>query len=144
MRVKDVVPYDTGNINIGIGGLLYSFSHDSTIVDFIIQNPGADYSAVPSLTIESASDIAANTTVVMTSAGDQIASITITNGGYGYEKYVDNTFAIRPTVDVTNAVGDTTGTGGVVEAIMGGENISGGSATYRIKSIEYLTVVRSE
>ena len=144
LRVKDVVPYDTGNINIGIGGLLYSFSHDSTIVDFIIQNPGADYSAVPSLTIESASDIAANTTVVMTSAGDQIASITITNGGYGYEKYVDNTFAIRPTVDVTNAVGDTTGTGGVVEAIMGGENISGGSATYRIKSIEYLTVVRSE
>ena len=144
LRVKDVVPYDTGNINIGIGGLLYSFSHDSTIVDFIIQNPGADYSAVPSLTIESASDIAANTTVVMTSAGDQIASITITNGGYGYEKYVDNTFAIRPTVDVTNAVGDTTGTGGVVEAIMGGENISGNSATYRIKSIEYLTVVRSE
>ena len=144
LRVKDVVPFDTGNINIGIGGLLYSFSHDSTIVDFIIQNPGADYSAVPSLTIESASDIAANTTVVMTPAGDQIASITITNGGYGYEKYVDNTFAIRPTVDVTNAVGDTTGTGGVVEAIMGGENISGGSATYRIKSIEYLTVVRSE
>ena len=144
LRVKDVVPFDTGNINIGIGGLLYSFSHDSTIVDFIIQNPGADYSAVPSLTIESASDIAANTTVVMTPAGDQIASITITNGGYGYEKYVDNTFAIRPTVDVTNAVGDTTGTGGVVEAIMGGENISGNSATYRIKSIEYLTVVRSE
>ena len=144
LRVKDVVPFDTGNINIGIGGLLYSFSHDSTIVDFIIQNPGADYSAVPSLTIESASDIAANTTVVMTPAGDQIASITITNGGYGYEKYVDNTFAIRPTVDVTNAAGDTTGTGGVVEAIMGGENISGNSATYRIKSIEYLTVVRSE
>lgn len=144
LRVNNVVPYDTSNINIGIGGLLYSFSHDSTIVDFIIKNPGADYSAVPSLTIESASDIAANTTVVMTPAGDQIASITITNGGYGYEKYVDNTFAIRPTVDVTNAVGDTTGTGGAVEAIMGGENISGSSATYRIKSIEYLTVVRSE
>ena len=144
LRVKDVVPYDTGNINIGIAGLLYSFSHDSTIVDFIIQNPGADYSAVPTLTIESASDLAATTTVVMTPAGDQIASVNITNGGYGYEKYVDNTFAIRPTVDVTNAVGDTTGTGGVVEAIMGGENISGNSATYRIKSIEYLTVVRSE
>lgn len=144
LRVKDVIPYDTGNINIGIAGLLYSFSHDSTIVDFIIQNPGADYSAVPTLTIESASDLAATTTVVMTPAGDQIASVNITNGGYGYEKYVDNTFAIRPTVDVTNAVGDTTGTGGVVEAIMGGENISGNSATYRIKSIEYLTVVRSE
>ena len=52
LRVKDVIPYDTGNINIGIAGLLYSFSHDSTIVDFIIQNPGADYSAVPTLTID--------------------------------------------------------------------------------------------
>lgn len=145
LRVKDVVPYDTGNINVGVAGLLYSFSHDSTIVDFIVKNPGADYSAVPTLDIENDQDIAATTTVVMTAAGDQIDSVNITNGGYGYEKYVDNTFNTRPTVDVTNDPGDTTGNGGVVEPIMGGENIVGnGGASYRIKSIEYLTVIRSE
>lgn len=145
LRVKDVTPYDTGNINIGIAGLLYSFSVNSTIVDFIVKNPGADYSVVPTLDIENVGDIAATTTVVMTSAGDQIESISISNGGYGYKKYVDNTYATRPTVTVTTDPSDTTGSGGVVEPILGGEYLNGnGGASYRIKSIEYLTVIRSE
>ena len=145
LTVKDVVPYDTGNINIGIAGLLYAFSSTGTIIDFIVKNPGADYSIVPTLDIENVGDIAATTTVVMTSAGDQIQSVSISNGGYGYKKYVDNTYATRPTVTVVTDPSDATGGGAIVEPILGGEYLNGnGGASYRIKSIEYLTVIRSE
>ena len=80
----------------------------------------------------------------MTTAGDQVESITITNGGYGYVQSVDNTYDLHPELTFTNAGGDTTGSGVVAYAILGGEKLNGnGGASYRIKSIEYLTTVRS-
>ena len=144
LQVKDVVPFNTGNINVGIGGLLYEFSQDGTIVDFIVQNPGTNYTGTPTVTIENLGDIQATATVTMTTAGDQVASLTITNGGYGITQSVDSSYNYHPTTTFTNAGGDSTGSGAVVQAILGGENLVGnGGATYRIKSIDYQTIVRS-
>ena len=143
--LNSIVPYNTGNVNIGVSGLLYEFSSDGTIVDFIIQDSGTNYTLTPTVAIENVGDIQATGTVVMTSAGDQISSITITNGGYGIEQSVDNTYVLHPTVTFTNGVGDTTGAGAVAQAVLGGENVVGnGGATYRIKSIDYSTSIRSE
>ena len=142
--VNSIVPFNTGNINIGVGGLLYEFSHNSTVVDFIIQSPGTNYSAVPTVAIENNGDIACTATVNMTTAGDQVASISITNGGYGLEQTVDGSYNLHPTVTFTNDPGDTTGAGAVAQAVLGGERINGnGGASYRIKRIEYQTVIRS-
>jgi len=144
LQVKDIVPFNTSNVNIGIGGLLYEFSQNSSVIDFIIANPGTNYTGVPTIAIENTGDIQATGTVVMTTAGDQVASITINNGGYGIPQTVDGTYALHPTVTFTNASGDTTGANAAAQAVLGGENLVGnGGATYRIKSIEYLTTVRS-
>ena len=76
--------------------------------------------------------------------GDQVASITINNGGYGIPQTVDGTYNLHPTVTFTNASGDTTGANAAAQAVLGGENLTGnGGASYRIKGIEYSTVVRS-
>ncbi|WLW37032.1 baseplate wedge subunit [Synechococcus phage S-MS29] len=145
LTVNDITPYNTGNVNIGVAGYLYKFSDSSTIVDFIVSNPGTNYSAVPTIAVENNADIEVTTTAVMTTAGDQISSVNITSGGYGYTKYVDNTYATRPTVTVTRAGSDTTGSGAELEVILGGENIVGnGGASYRIKKIVYGTEVRSQ
>ena len=144
LQVKDIVPFNTSNVNIGIGGLLYEFSQNSSVIDFIIANPGVNYTGVPTIAIENTGDIQATGTVVMTPAGDQVASITINNGGYGIPQTVDGTYNLHPTVTFTNASGDTTGANAAAQAVLGGENLVGnGGATYRIKSIEYLTTVRS-
>jgi hypothetical protein len=143
--VKDIVPFNTNNINVGVAGYLYKFSENSTIVDYIVQDPGSDYSAVPSVVIENTGDILASATAVMTSSGDQIESITVVNGGYGYRQYVDNTYNPHPTITIVNDPSDTTGSGAVVQAITGGERILGnGGASYRIKRIEYQTLIRSD
>ena len=48
----------------------------------------------------------------MTTAGDQVESITITNGGYGIPQTIDGTYnLLHPTITFTNAAGDTTGSG---------------------------------
>jgi hypothetical protein len=142
--LNNITPFNTGNVNIGIGGYLYEFSHNSTIVDFIIQNPGTNYTATPTVVIENIGDIQATATVNMTTAGDQIASLSITNGGYGIIPYVDGSYNYHPTVTFTNDASDTTGAGVVAQAVVGGENAVGnGGATYRIKRIEYGTIVRS-
>jgi len=142
--VGNIVPFNTGNINVGIAGYLYEFSQKNTIVDFVIQNPGTNYTATPTITIENLGDIQATATVNMTTAGDQVDSITITNGGYGIEQYVDGSYNIHPTVTFTNDPGDTTGSGAIAQAVMGGEYLTGnGGASYRIKSIEYQTFIRS-
>ena len=144
LQVKDIVPFNTSNVNIGIGGLLYEFSQNSSVIDFIFANPGVNYTGVPTIAIENTGDIQATGTVVMTPAGDQVASITINNGGYGIPQTVDGTYNLHPTVTFTNASGDTTGANAAAQAVLGGENLVGnGGATYRIKSIEYLTTVRS-
>ena len=81
----------------------------------------------------------------MTTAGDQIESLTVTNGGYGIPQTVDGTYNIHPTITFTNAVGDTTGSGAVAQAILGGEMITGNAgASYRIKRIDYGSVIRSK
>ena len=143
--VQNVTPYNTGNIAIGIAGYLYEFSQDGTIVDFNVQNPGTNYSAAPTVAIENTGDIQATATAVLTTAGDQVASLTINNGGYGIPQTVDGTYNLHPTVTFSNASGDTTGAGAVAQAILGGENLVGNAgATYRIKRIEYQTTVRSK
>ncbi|BCU99469.1 MAG: hypothetical protein CM15mV28_0370 [Thaumasvirus sp.] len=142
--VGSIVPFNTGNIAVGIGGYLYEFSDSGTVVDVIIQNPGTNYTAAPTVTFENIGDIQATGTAVLTAAGDQVASITINNGGYGIQQSVDNTYNLHPTVTFTNATGDTTGAGAVAQAILGGEDLVGnGGARYRIKSIEYQATVRS-
>ena len=144
LQVQNVVPFNTGNVAKGEAGFLYQFSENSTVVDFYIQNPGTNYTGVPTVAIEDVGDIQCTGTVVMTGAGDQVSSITINNGGYGITQSVDGTYILHPTVTFTNAGGDTTGSGAVAYAIMGGELLDGtGGASYRIKSIDYLTGVRS-
>tara|TARA_B100000131_G_scaffold99906_1_gene97018 strand:+ start:681 stop:4850 length:4170 start_codon:yes stop_codon:yes gene_type:complete len=144
LTVKDIVPYNTGNINVGIAGYLYEFSHDSTIVDFIIQDAGVNYTAAPTVTIENTGDIQATGTAVLTTAGDQVGSITITNGGYGIQQTIDGSYNTHPTITFTNAAGDSTGNGAKAQAVLGGEVVNGNAgAQYRIKSIVYQTTVRS-
>ena len=143
--VQDIIPFNTNNINVGIAGFLYEFSEKNTIVDFLIQNAGTNYTATPTVAIENTGDIQATATVNMTTAGDQVQSLTITNGGYGIPQTVDGTYNIHPTVTFTNAAGDTTGSGAVAQAILGGELINGnGGASYRIKKIDYQTIIRSK
>lgn len=145
LTVRDVVPFNTGNLSVGINGVLYKFSDTGTIIDFIVQNPGNDYSATPSITVENAGDIQSTATAVMTTAGDQIASVTVNNGGYGYSQYVDGTYNTRPTITVDNDPGDSTGNGAVIQAILGGEVLIGNNgARYRIKRVEFSTQLRSE
>lgn len=145
LTVRDVVPFNTGNLAVGINGVLYKFSDTGTIVDFIVQNPGNDYSATPSITVENAGDIQATATAVMTTAGDQIASVTVNSGGYGYTQYIDGTYNTRPTITVDNDPGDSTGNGAAIQAILGGENLNGNNgARYRIKRVEFGTQLRSE
>ncbi|AOO10235.1 hypothetical protein RW01021201_087 [Synechococcus phage S-RIM8] len=142
--VKDVVPYNTGNVNIGVNGYLYEFSSTSTIVDIVIQDPGTNYSALPSIAIESSGDIQATAVPVMTTAGDQVSSLTITNGGYGYVQNVDGSSVLHPTITFNNDPGDTTGAGATAYAVLGGEKLAGNAgASYRIKSVSYQTVVQT-
>ena len=144
LRVKDIVPFDTGNVNVGVAGLLYEFSSKNTIVDVYIQNPGTNYSATPTVVIENTGDIQATATVNMTTAGDQVASLSITNGGYGIPQTIDGTYNLHPTLTFTNDASDTTGTGVAAYAIMGGEEIVGnGGSRYRIKSVDYQSIARS-
>lgn len=144
LKVKDIIPYNTNNVNLGIGGYFYKFSENSSIVDFIITAPGTNYSAVPTVTIENLGDIQATATAVMTTSNDQVSSITVVNGGYGIEESIDNSYNLHPTVTITNDPSDTTGSGATAQAILGGEILSGaGGGSYRIKSIDYQTIVRS-
>ena len=144
LQVQTVIPFNTGNVAVGEAGYLYQFSENSTVVDIYIQNPGTNYTAVPTVAVENTGDIQAVGTAVMTTAGDQVSSITLTNGGYGIEQTIDGTYNLHPTITFTNAGGDTTGSGAAGYAIMGGEKILGnGGASYRIKSIEYLSSARS-
>ena len=144
LQVQNVTPFNTGNVAKGEAGFLYQFSENNTVVDFYIQNPGTNYTGVPTVAIEDVGDVQCTGTVVMTGAGDQVASITINNGGYGITQSVDGTYILHPTVTFTNAGGDTTGAGAVAYAIMGGELLDGtGGASYRIKRVDYLTGVRS-
>jgi len=144
LRVNNVVPYNTGNVNIGIAGYFYKFSENGSVIGSIIHAPGTNYTSAPTVTIENNGFIEATATAVMTSAGDQVQSLSITNGGYELAQNVDNAYQLHPTITFTPAVGDTTGSGASAQAILGGELLNGaGGGIYRIKRIDYQTIVRS-
>lgn len=141
--VQSITPFNTGNVNIGVNGFLNEFSAKSSIVDIVVQEPGTNYSAPPTVVIENAGDIQSTAVAVMTVAGDQVSSVTISNGGYGYKQEI-TTNILHPTITFTNDASDTTGSGAVAYAILGGEKIAGSAgASYRIKNIEYQTVVQT-
>ena len=143
MIVKDIVPFNTGNVNLGINGFLNEFSEKGTVVDVVVQDPGTNYSAIPTITIENIGDIQATAAPVMTTAGDQISSVTVSNGGYGYAQSI-TAGVLSPTITFTPAAGDTTGAGAVAYAILGGEKLAGNAgASYRIKSITYQTTIQT-
>ena len=144
--LENITPYDTGNVALGVNGKFYKFSKNSSIIGMKIVNPGNNYTAAPSISIESSvTGFDATATAVMTAGGDQIDSVNITTEGYGYVQSVDNAFTLHPTVTVTNDPGDTTGSGMVLEAILGGEEVIGNNgARWRVKDIVYSTLVRNE
>lgn len=140
--VKDPVPHDTGNPLIGEGGIFYTFSDKSSIVEIRVVSPGLDYTAPPIVQIEDVGWVAATATAVMTTSGDQVSSFNVTKNGYGY-KYDLITGTMHPTVTMTNAPGDTTGSGATAEVVLGGEMIVGALASWRIKKIDYDILVRN-
>lgn len=141
LTVVDTIPYDTGNPAIGDGGIFYTFSQRSSIVEIRVVAPGLDYTAPPTVSIEASGDIQATAVAVMTAAGDQVASITVTGAGYGYKKELIGS-TLHPTVTITNDPGDSSGSGAVGEIVLGGERVVGGQASWRIKKIEYDVLVR--
>lgn len=144
LTVINPQPYFTNNVNLGINGFFYQFSENSTVVQIRVIDPGLDYTGTPTIAVENSGELQATGTVTMTGDGDQVASITVTSGGYGYEKIV-TAGTLHPTVTFTNAGGDTTGNGAVAEVILGGEKVNGaGGASWRIESIEYDTLIRNE
>ena len=144
--VRNITPFNTGNVNLGTNGSFYTFSKNGSIIDMKIVNPGTNYTATPTISIETtATGVSAVATATMTASGDQIQSINMTTEGYGYVQSVDNSFNLHPTITVTNAVGDTTGQGAVLEAILGGEEIVGNNgARWRVKDIKYDNLIRNE
>jgi len=81
----------------------------------------------------------------MSADGDQIESVTMNTEVYGYVQSIDVTNVLHPTITVTNDPGDTTGSGAVLEAILGGEEIIGNNgARWRIKDVKYSSLVRNE
>ena len=137
---------NTNNINVGIAGFCMSSHHNRTVIDFLVQNSGTNYTAAPTVAIENTGDIQATATVNMTTAGDQIESLSITNGGYGIFQNVDGTYNLHPTVTFTNACSEIL----LVlvlrhKQFIGGEDLIGnGGARYRIKRIEYQAIIRSK
>jgi len=125
--LKDVVPFDTQTIQDGI---IYEFSVDSTVIEVRINDVGSGYTTNPTVTIADTGVFQAIVTGTITA--DQVTSITVDDGGYGYTS--------KPTVTIS---GD--GNGAVAEAILGGELLLGDNgASWKIKSIDYLTTVRND
>lgn len=146
LTLTNVTEYNTGNVALGVNGKFYTFSKRGSIVDMKVISPGNNYTAVPTITIESSViGVDAVATAVMSVDGDQIESVTMNTEGYGYVQSVDISNNLHPTVTVTNDPGDTTGNGAVLEAILGGEEIIGNNgARWRIKDIKYSSLVRNE
>lgn len=144
LTVINPVPYFTNNVNLGIGGYFYAFSENSTITQIRVIDPGLDYTAVPTIVVENSGELQASGVVTMTGDGDQISSIAVSNGGYGYSKTV-TAGVLHPTVVFTNNASDTTGNAAVAEVILGGEKLNGSAgASWRISRIEYDTLARNE
>lgn len=125
--LSNPVAYDTMDPQIGF---IYEFSSDSTVVDIRVLDTGNEYTGPVTVTVDSST---VDCTASATLTADQITSITVNTGGYGY---ID-----PPEVIFT----DATGSGAVAQAILGGEKITGtNGASWRILSIEYLTSIRND
>jgi hypothetical protein len=122
--VKNPIPYDTGD------GFFNEFSYDSTVVDVIILERGNAYTTSPSIQFSSGVITATGTSTL---TGDQLTSITVTNGGYGYTS--------SPSITI---IGD--GQNAIAQAVLGGEKLIGetSGASWRIRHIDYLTRVRND
>jgi hypothetical protein len=147
LHLTNIIPYDTGNVDKGVNGRYYSYSKNSSVIGVKVVNAGVNYTAVPTVTIqENPTGTRATAQAVMTSSGDQIASITLPIEGYGYKQSVDPvTRILYPTVTIVNGAGDITGTGAALETIVGGETIVGNNGgRWRVRDIEYLTLIRNE
>ena len=129
LQVGAVVPYDTGDPLIGE---LYEFSDKGTIVDIRVQEIGNNYASAPTVNIGTTGTIAGSATAVL--LADQVNSITVNNGGYGYPS--------PPTITFSGGGGS----GAVAEAILGGEKLTGGTsgASWRIQSISYDVEIRDD
>ena len=127
LKVNNPVPYDTGDPQIGF---LNEFSTNSTIVDVRMLETGNGYLTEPDVEI-SPSIVTATATADLTA--DQVTSITMDKGGYGYTS--------EPEIGFISG----SGSGAVGQGILGGEKLSGeNGASWRILSIEYLTEVRND
>ena len=125
--VNNPVPYDTGDPEIGF---IYEFSSNSTITDIRILDSGNSYTTPITVNIPSAI-VNASATAQLTA--DQITNITVDVGGYGYTSAPEITFT------------SGSGSGAIVQSILGGEKISGGNGgLWRILSVDYLTRVRND
>lgn len=126
--LNNIIPYDTGSIDDGI---LYEFSVDSTVVEVRMNEVGSGFTNPPNVQIADTGVFQATATASITA--DQVTSIQVTNGGYGY--------TTPPLVTISSGGG----TGAVAEAILGGEKLSGqNGASWKIKKLEYLTLVRND
>ena len=127
--LENPVPYDTGTLEDGV---IYEFSSNSTVIDLRIISIGNNYASAPSVTIADTGIFRATGTCSLT--GDQVTSISVTDGGYGYTS--------KPTVTFGSGGG---GSGAVAEAILGGERIIGDNgAIWTIKSVNYDTLARND
>jgi hypothetical protein len=126
--VKSIVPYDTGDPDIGF---IYEFSDSGTITDIRIISGGNNYTSSPTIEFEDNGILTAVATTDL--LADQVNTITITDGGYGYEQ--------APEIAFTGGGGS----GAIAQAILGGELLLGqNGATWRILSIEYNTLFRND
>lgn len=128
--LKNIVPYDTLNIETGI---IYEFSTATTVVGVNINSVGLGYTSDPTVNIDLGTAIYQATATASISA-DQVTSVTVTgSGGYGY--------TTKPEITFTGGGGS----GVVAEAILGAEKIQGANgALWRIQSLRYLTELRNE
>jgi hypothetical protein len=127
--LENPVPYDTGTLEDGV---IYEFSSTSTVIDLRIITIGNNYASAPSVTIADTGIFQATATCSLT--GDQVTSISVTGGGYGYTS--------KPTVTFGSGGG---GSGAIAEAVLGGERIIGDNgAIWTIKSVNYDTLIRND
>lgn len=129
LTLQSIVPYDTGIPEIGS---IYEFSDKSTITDIRVLDIGNNYTSTPTVNIASTGILDASATAVL--LADQVESISVSNGGYGYETAPSITFS------------GGGGSGAVAQAILGGEKLTGttSGASWRILSTTYLVEIRDD
>lgn len=129
LTVETPVPYDTGDPDLGY---FNEFSSNTTVIDAIVLERGNSYTSPPTVIFDDGLTTATGTCNL---TGDQVTSLTVTDGGYGY--------TTPPTITLSGGGG---GSNAVIQAVLGGEKVIGQNtgASWRIRSIDYLTRVRND